>query len=372
MPFRERIFGRNYRIKIQSEQRDKIFSNLNELMKLYPDAETIEDDIVFKIVDHFDQDIIARNPGSHEETKRGFIIHYSKFSIHYTKSKDNRLECEILPKIQKNVIMRYLKKLNNIQYDSVPERLAQIITENLLIPSIYFNEDLAPVHSAGIADPDERAILLGGTGGVGKTSLEIELCRNHGCSFINDDISVINGNGQVYSNLAFPKIYGYNLENNDEVKKIIFGTMPLHDKLAWHLKYRFLGPSKVRRKISPDLLYDHILNKKTLLHKYIILMREDVSSISIETVEPHVAADATLQVMKTEYSFFHTHLQWHQYNSELMGRKPIIKVTDVFDRWKTLYFNVFKTIPVYRLIIPLKIDHNTFLQTAAPLILETN
>lgn len=372
MPFRERIFGRNYRIKIQSDLRDKLYDNLNELMELYPDAAPKEDDIIFKIVDHFDQEILARNPGSHEETKQGFIIHFSKFSIHYTKSEDNRLVCEIRPKIQKNLIMYYLKKLNNIQYDSVPERLAQIITENMLIPSIYFNQDLALIHSAGIADPDSRAILLGGTGGVGKTSLEIELCRNHGCSFINDDISVIDSDGGVYPNLAFPKIYGYNLENNDDVKKIIFGTMPLHDKLAWHLKYRFFGPSKVRRKISPVFLYDQIIKKRVLLNKYVILMRENVPSISIETVEPHIAANATLQVMKTEYSFFHTHLQWHQYNSELMGREPIIKVTDVFDRWKSLYLNVFSQIPVYRLVIPLKIDHDHFLQTAALLILGKN
>lgn len=371
MPFRERIFGRNYRIKIQSELRNKIYSNLNELMELYLDAATKNDDIIFKIVDDFDQEILARNPGSHEETKRGFIIHYSKFSIHYTKSEENRLVCEIRPKIQKNYIVRYLKKLNNIQYDSVPERLAQIITENMLIPSIYFNEDLAPVHSAGVADPENRAILLGGTGGVGKTSLEIELCRNHEYSFINDDISVIDKDGWVYPNLAFPKIYGYNLKNNDDVKKIIFGTMPFHDKLAWHLKYKLLGPSKVRRKISPELLYKGVLNKRVQLNKYFILMRENIPSITIEPVDPAVAADATLQVMKTEYSFFHTHLQWHQYNCELMGREPIIKVTDVYNRWKSLYLNVFEQVPVYRLVIPFKIDHDIFLETAGKLIIST-
>jgi len=341
-------------------------------MKLYPDADTKENDIIFKIVDHFDQDIIARNPGSHEETKQGFIIHFAKFSIHYTKNKENQVVCEIRPKFQKNFIMRYLKKLNNIQYDSVSERIAQIITENMLIPSIYFFEDLAPVHSAGVADPDGRAILLGGTGGVGKTSLEMEMCRNYSFAFINDDISVLNREGFIYPNLAFPKIYGYNLENNEKIKKIIFGEMAFHDKLAWHLKYRLFGSSKVRRKISPDILYDSIQHTKVQLNKYFILMREDIPSIKIESVEPPIAADATLQVMKTEYSFFHTHLQWHQYNCELMGKNPILKVTDVFDRWKSLYINVFKSIPVYRLVIPLEIDHGTFLKTAAPLILGKN
>jgi len=102
----------------------------------------------------------------------------------------------------------------------------------MLIPSIYFNKNLAPVHCAGVSDHENRAILIGGTGGVGKTSLEMELCRNYGCSFINDDISVLDSDGWVYPNLAFPKIYGYNLENNDKVK--IYFLVPCHFMINWH------------------------------------------------------------------------------------------------------------------------------------------
>ncbi|MDD3806835.1 MAG: hypothetical protein PHE86_02190 [Candidatus Marinimicrobia bacterium] len=71
-------------------------------------------------------------------------------------------------------------------------------------------------------------------------------------------------------------------------------------------------------------------------------MREDVPSLVLEPLNANITADATLRVMKAEYAFFHSHLQWHQYNCELMGQQPIIKIQDVFSRWESIYQKVFK------------------------------
>ena len=79
--------------------------------------------------------------------------------------------------------------------------------------------DLSLIHASGVVLSNGKAILLGGTGGIGKTSLELELCLNEKASFLTDDIAVIDKEGFLWPNLSFPKIYGYNLAGNKALKR---------------------------------------------------------------------------------------------------------------------------------------------------------
>ena len=252
------------------------------------------------------------------------------------------------------------------------ERIGQILFENVLVPSVYFNPKLAPVHSAAVSVRGEGAVLLGGTGGVGKTSLEMELCLQPDYAFVSDDISILDKDGFVYPNLSYPKIYGYNLESKDEVRDILFSQMKLHDRMAWKLKHRLFGASGVRRKISPETLYQDVINQKIAIDRYFILLKTDVEEIELHQLTAEEAANATLQVMKTEYAQFNNHLFWHKYNRELLGQKTILDIDLVFKNWLGIYTKVFSEIPVFEVKIPLSIPHEAFLRQAGELLSSAN
>ncbi|MDD3806837.1 MAG: hypothetical protein PHE86_02200 [Candidatus Marinimicrobia bacterium] len=56
-------------------------------MKFYSNPTTNEDDVIFKSDDHLDEEILARNPSIHAETKDGFIIYFQNFQSTLLKIK---------------------------------------------------------------------------------------------------------------------------------------------------------------------------------------------------------------------------------------------------------------------------------------------
>jgi serine kinase of HPr protein (carbohydrate metabolism regulator) len=152
-------------------------------------------------------------------------------------------------------------------YKSNIENITAILYELVLVPLNYFFSDKALVHASSMKNSTNgKTVMFGGTGGVGKTSLELLLCRELGYSFISDDIAVIDKKGFVYSNLAYPKIYAYNAEGNQEIENLLFNKRSSIDKLQWKLSKNIRGLNKARRTISPDEIYKSVEKDKNIIN----------------------------------------------------------------------------------------------------------
>lgn len=307
------------------------------------------------------------NPSMHHLIKDGFSITYPKYKIAYYSENDG-LVIKIRLKSEGNRMMRYLKKLNNIQYNSIEERIPQIIWENCLYPSMYFNPNYTLIHSSGFSVNNKEALLLGGTGGVGKTSLELSLSENKKFGFLNDDIAVVDRKGSVYPNLSWPKIYAYNLVENQKIQGLILKNRSVDDRMAFKFKKLLWGKAGARRIINPEDLFSAVPDIPLPLKKFIFLSRGNYPSLSLEKIESDHIADLNISIIQSEFVDFENHLNWHYYNAHLAGVSPLIRSKMVHDSWKVLQEGIFKEVDCYIMKIPSNIEHRYFIDHAAALL----
>jgi len=270
-----------------------------------------------------------------------------------------------------NTFRKIIRKWLNMQFTNRTENIGQIFHENVLIPLSFFIKDVAPIHASGFKYK-QKTYLLGGTGGVGKTTLEILFCQHKNASFITDDIAVISDNGAVFPNYNYPKIYAYNLVGNQELKKKLFNKTSFLNKIHWFLHKKIFGLSKVRRKITPFNLYKNLALKPEKLTDYLILFKTKTNAIELENCKTKNAIEATIKVIQTEYAYFFNHLHWHEFNAISLNQKPIITLSELQEKWKITLNNAFKNSNNKIVKIPFDINHQDFQKQMSELINQTH
>ncbi|MBI9073601.1 MAG: hypothetical protein JEY94_18535 [Melioribacteraceae bacterium] len=363
-----KIFGKV--VEFQVEQSDKvIIENLKTQFDYYDFADqNAKTEILIEIVkSSVFNNCVAVNPSIHGEKENGFVARYRNYDVNYQIDED-RLKFTLTIKHTKNALLRLAKKINNIEFVSREERIPQIIVESILVPAVFFDLRKFIVHSSSFMNPDGEVILLGGTGGVGKTSLGIEFCTTRKYKFVNDDIAVLDEDANIYPNLALPKIYSYNLVGNKPLKKKIFSSRSLADRFIFELKKIIQGPSKVRRKIDLESVYSGYIKNAVKAGKYFILTRQNVEKLSIEEVSAELASKINFDIIQAEYSQFFNHLSWHKFNSAILNKNTILTNEKIKTQMLDLGEKAFKKMDCFIVKIPIKIDHKKFVKELADLI----
>jgi hypothetical protein len=365
-----KIFSKNILINIKYPN-DIINKTLDEQFSYYETfSENDEPDLIINLVENFDHlKVLQRNPSIHSEIENGFIADFTNFKTAFYK-KNGKLECALNIKSSGNIFFSFLRKVNNIEFATREERIAQILFESVLIPALFFDDKKILIHSSGFVN-NNKGILIGGTGGSGKTSLELELCLNQGYSFTNDDIAVVNLNAELLPNLAHPKIYGYNLVNNDHLKRNLLKNRTLLDITQWHLKSKLFGSAKVRRRL---FIRDNFnfTNQKVKLTKYFILTKEEREDIVVEKISHEKAVQLHLNVILAEYSQLINNIYWHEFNSVANNRIPILTYSQLNETWGKNSESILSQLDNYIIRIPFNIKHEDFLKTVSKLIFDIN
>lgn len=362
-----RIFGRTVRIELGGSAADRI---LREELSLYPSAGRGERvDLVIRHPLGAVGDARLVNPKSHTLLEDGFVATFSGSSVRFRFHGDALREVAFTVGDGGRGWRRQLGRWRNVQFCTADEAIGQIFHELVLVPAIYFDSDRFLVHASGVVAPDGRAILFGGTGGVGKTSLELELCRGHRFRFLSDDISVLSSDGTVWPNLAFPKIYAYNLEGDPELAREIFRGRPLVDRLQWRWRRR-RGLARVRRRVSPERLYGSVQTDGAPLARYFILVREQRSSLDITPLDAETAAALSVRVMEAEYTVFHQHLVWYDFNRSVAGGADAHRPWSTFERWKRQAVSVFSNVDCFLVRVPLTMEHRELRQAMVAVVVE--
>ncbi|MFT6866810.1 MAG: hypothetical protein ACJA08_001648 [Cyclobacteriaceae bacterium] len=305
------IFGKAIRIN----SHDRLISDILEKeLSIYPSASELEVSILIDHVYKVDNSgSLSSNPSIHFLTKNGFIYGMGPVvaRFYFDAGKVNHVQFSIQPS---GFVMRTLRKWMNIQFTSHKEAVGQWLHEHILVPLAFTDPELSVIHASAVQTNKGKTLVFGGTGGVGKTSLEITLCRNEDCSFIADDICIMDKEGSVYPNLAYPKIYAYNIEGNHAVKKAIFKGRGAADKIHFKL-HELRGKKFIRRRISPEIFYGKTINTKSPKASFFILFRDQSAEITFEKITTKKAAYLNALVISREYNGFFDHLVWNEYNA---------------------------------------------------------
>lgn len=303
--------------------------------------------------------ITSKNPSIHTEFENGFKINNLLIDVYFGFDDDQLNIVQFKLNYSSSTIKRYLRKFANKQFSNRVENIGQIFHENILVPMMFFIPNRSIIHSSAVKF-NNKTFLFGGTGGVGKTSIELELCQNKNGTFIADDISVINEKTEVYPNLNYPKIYAYNVHGNSELEKIILDNTSIINRLHWSLKQRFFGPSSVRRRLSPFNLYKNTSTDKNSLDNYLILLKTNVNSLQSKELSVNSATEATIKIMHTEYAYLFNHIKWHEYNCLLNHKKPYITSNQIDTKWEQNLTTLFQNKKLQLIEIPLNINHQKF------------
>jgi hypothetical protein len=309
------------------------------------------------------------NPTSHLELSDGFVARYPTASVRFGLSDLDAIRVTLHLPVEPSGLRRARRRWRNIQFATPDESVGQLFHELAAVPMLSWDADRMPIHASAVELPTTGLVLVGGTGGGGKTTLAMELCRRHGGRFAADDISVVDAAGLVHPNLAYPKIYGYNLGPEDpELEALVFAGSDAVDRAQWRWRMRRAGPSGVRRRISPQRLAGDVTTTPTPLRGYLLLVREPRDDVAIEPIDAEAAAAMSIDVLAAEIAEHHRHLAWHAFNARAAGAAPTVTVDARLAGWRELLTRVLAGVDCRIVRIPTGLDARALRAELAPRI----
>ena len=308
----------------------------------------------------FNEALLANNPSQHYYYKNAIHFKDKLTEVAFVFDENRQLKTiyfKLL--VAPNYFRKTIRKWLNMQFTNRIENIGQIFHENILIPMTFFSDNLVPIHASGFS-LNGNSILLGGTGGTGKTTLELENCLDKNATFITDDIAILDNLGFLFANYNYPKIYGYNLIGNSKLKNIIFKKESFLSKIHWFLHKNIFGLNKVRRKISPFTLFKNVKTEKTKLNTYYVLSKNECTMVSQTQLNIENLSKMTVEIIFTEYNYFFNQLKWHEFNALSIGNKPIITTNQLEKKWLNILNKTLENTTNNLINIPLHISHNEF------------
>jgi len=344
------IFGKCYAFSGEAVHE----RHLAECLALYQDAGDAAPQVAIRIMHALPPRVPAAiNPKSHRTFARGMLTSFPPADVYWGWSDDGCLEIDVALKVRQGV-KHGIKKLLSTEFASELELLEKVLHEFVLVPSTYFFDDVAPIHAACVT-VDGVACLLAGTAGVGKSAAMIALRQNHRVGFVSDDIVIASSAGpQVYANMAWPKIYGYNC-NGDTLKGELLAGRGWVDRTQFRIKSR-MDSASARRMIRPDRVYHHVESAPVALSRLYYVIREDVPGIRVAALDAANAVDMTIDVVRAEYSIFHDHLHWERYNALATGTAPMLTMDRVIANWRSALAKCFAGVACFKVSIPFDMD----------------
>lgn len=357
------IFGKRYRFLTEAGLERQLIRSIGA----YPSCTNETADVEVHIEQQVGgaQRLISCNPAIFRKYRDSYVTDFGPAAVHWDLSQRPVLTVG-LSTHSRSSKRQFLSRLRSMEYGTPTEKFEQILHELVLVPSAYFFKDRIPVHASAVSI-DGQATLLAGSGGVGKTSAMLALRHEEGVAFVSDDIAVLSSDGNVYPNLAWPKIYGYNL-GGTQLKSELFKDRGLLDRFHFNLRAR-MDPSRVRRKMHPQDLYRRVGRDACKLCSVLYLFRENVSKLTIEQLDPAVASEMTIAIMETEYVLFHRFLQWDRFNALASGSPILLDLREVLERWRQDLMSLFGRIPVRLLRIPIAMSPKDYINEMSNLVL---
>ena len=361
---KKKIFGKIYKFSCS-----RVFEELlHQAIALYPDDSESDVDVAVNITDKpLSSENLSTNPGIHTKTTSGMLTIFGKNHVHWSRAEKSKQKLQVDVHYHKtNLLRKQMRQVLSIEYANDAEIFEQFLHELILVPSVFFFNDLALIHAASLSIGD-KCYLLAGTGGTGKTSSLLSLKDNNEVSFISDDISVVSPTGEIFGNMAWPKIYGYNCTGNT-IKQQIFRDRSLFDKACFNLR-NWLNPSRVRRKIKPDMLYGAVKSGKQRITDVFYLVRRNINSIRQTPLELEKAVEMSIKVINTEYTIFINHIYWAEYNALATKSSSLLSVAEVTKNWRQILKSCFQSVKLTQIEIPLKIEHTAYIEQIREILL---
>lgn len=357
----KKIFGYDFNIEFNG-----ICENLMSELQFYPDIKTKDrnlNKVNLRFIDYEDKEFLSSNPSLIKLYKSGFSLNYDYGEIHWDLSEldNNILNVSLRVKHRKsNLLRKGVSRFRSMGYETFPENIGQIVHELVFIPTTFFFQDKVIIHGSCLYNKKfNKSIIFGGTGGVGKTSSLLELGKNNDWVFLSDDMVVVDEEGFIYPNYAFPKVYAYNTIDDKSLEKNILYNLSFFNKMQWKFK-KIKNKASVRRRISPDNLYN-TCQIETKLNKNLFLFRGNFTdNIKLEKIDNVRSAELEEKIIIPEYESIYKYIRWYEYNSKALGIDAKITIDGLLKNYREKYQKIFLKSDNYIVKINSKMNHIAF------------
>jgi hypothetical protein len=199
-------------------------------------------------------------------------------------------------------------RLRDINYLPAVARVAKDAVYGALIPVVQLSQlplGQTWLHASVVARGG-HAVALAAWGGVGKTSLMLQLVHHHGWRFLADDLAVLDDSGTVHRSPWRIQLYAYSLEGEGALRRRLFAGRGLVDRFQWYALLWKRGPMQVRRRVhAAELFGDAGVADSAKLGQALFLRRIDRDAFSVRNVEPDRAAAAAAATLEFDLDILH-------------------------------------------------------------------
>lgn len=319
-------------------------TDLAELFGIYPQNTAAGTDLTVRV-----------HPPGHVEApppQRGLLTSYGRF-YHATWSFLHDVSVSIA--VSRSPL-RYVRPLIDYEMHGVQHDVGKLIHEAILPTFIQGTQahHCTFIHGAALATPEGAGVILAGYGGVGKTSLALELGRRLGWRFLSDDLTLLDIRGVVHLNANRPKIYAYNVQGDPELEALLLQDRSLLNRLHWRVKKPW--PHTVRRSVLPTELYDHVALSAPL--EYLLLIdRTDVDEIVVHRLGRDEAASLNIEILRQELRRVASPLKAHL---PVPDQEHALLPTWRHEIWLQTLYTALKRAHLLRVLVPRGMSANEY------------
>ncbi len=261
----------------------------------------------------------AMNPSIHRELDDGFEADFGPFLTARWRRRPTHVDVEM---VIHEPVRALVRQLRNAEFHRPRDDAGKHLHELMLVGTaqMFFPDRLLFVHGSALAAPDGGGVVVGGTGGVGKTSLSLELARGSGYRFLADDMVGVDAHGVVHLNASWPKIYAYNVAGDPELERRLLDGRSALDRLHWIARRG--TPARVRRAIDPRALYGPVAESAPLRRVYLVFRTGD-PDLRVDAIGPDGAAALSARILDAEHAELGRHATWTSVNRTIASRPPL-------------------------------------------------
>lgn len=249
-----------------------------------------------------------------------------------------------------------LRPILDYEMHTAAQDIGKFLHESILIPATLLLKapDAVVFHGATLRAPDGHAILITGRGGVGKTSIALELRREEGWSFISDDLVPVDSRGVAYLNAAWPKVYAYNVIEDRHLEDLVLRGRSMLNQVHWRVFKRW--PERVRRSVPPDQLFGEVA-MSARLGQALWVERHDIPRVTCRQVSPEEVARVSVDILESELARFGNHLSLHQASQKSKSRN-LVGSASRWDSglWQQAMNQALAAVDTYKIEVPISLS----------------
>ncbi len=248
---------------------------------------------------------------------------------------------------------RFLKSVLSVEYGSRAAYVKGEIASYSLLWSVVALCLLKNGHSfihAGVLARNDKAIVLSGTGGCGKTSTVLNLLSNEGFQYLSEDFGIVSSEKAAYPCMKTVSLYRSDVDHGDPAAVNAVKALATSKKVRWDFLTKVIKANPIIKASPKSLTKLAIPSERVPLVYGIHLSRQDIASFELKEISVQEYAQRSANASGRELKPLSEILKLIAANSP--KEYAVWSDGDLMQKLQDMYVNSFSGATTYELTVP--------------------